>query len=216
MKPALLFDLDGTLIDSAPDIHACANIILRDKGLKPLPFDLIRSFIGGGVPLLWQRILTHLSIDMIHRAEFVAPFMTRYQTATALTKVFPNVINALGALSDSGHPLALCTNKPAAPTRHILDHFAMAGLFGAVICGDSLPTRKPDPQMLYAASAQLGADKALFIGDSEIDASAAQNAGMPLFLFTKGYRHNPIDALPHMAAFDDFDTLPGLIDTFCS
>ncbi|MFI0395992.1 phosphoglycolate phosphatase [Paracoccus jiaweipingae] len=214
MKPALLFDLDGTLIDSAPDIHASVNAVLRDKGLQPLSFDLIRSFIGGGVPVLWQRVLAHLGIGADQRAAFVAPFMARYETATALTRLYPHVLETLGVLADAGYPLALCTNKPQAPTRHLLDHFGLAALFGSVVCGDTLPQRKPDPAMLMLAQRELGADNALFIGDSEIDAAAAQNADMPLFLFTKGYRRGAIAAMPHQAAFDDFADLPALIDAF--
>lgn len=216
---AVVFDLDGTLIDSAPDIHATVNAVLRLYGIAPLSLDQVRGFIGGGVDLLWRRVLQATGLPAAMHGEMLAAFMTRYHHATALTRIYPHVPEILGVLADLGHPLGICTNKPLATTRAVLDHFGLGGLFSAVIGGDSLPQRKPDPEPLRAAFAMLGADRAqpagVYVGDSEYDAFCARDAGVPFLLFTRGYCKLPFDQLPHHARFADFSALPGLVADLC-
>lgn len=214
LKPAVIFDLDGTLIDSAPDIHAAVNVTLKSQGLKPLTFDQTRSFIGRGVDHLWTEIAAVRGLHPSQRTALRAGFMSRYNTATSLTRVYPGVPEALGALIDAGYPLGLCTNKPMGPTRAVLDHFGLLHLFATIIAGDSLPQRKPDPAPLRSALDATGGT-GIFVGDSEIDAQTAQAAGVPFLLFTLGYRKAAIGALPHAAAFDNFMDLPALaLNTF--
>lgn len=217
MSPCpVVFDLDGTLIDSAPDIHACVNAVMREFGHRPLTLDQVRRFIGGGVELLWQNIIGAHHLNPAHKRELIAAFMTRYHRATALTRLFPNVQTTLGILADRGHPMGICTNKPLEPTEAILNHFGIRHLFGVVIGGDSQPEKKPDPAPLRNALTALGADpvtpKALYVGDSEFDAATAVAVPLPFLIFTRGYRQTPIDDLPHDAAFDDFAELPGLVE----
>lgn len=210
----VVFDLDGTLIDSAPDIHAAVNATLRSASAPTLSLDRVRMFIGGGVDVLWRKIVADLNIDPVARADLVAAFMTRYHTATGLTALYPGVAEALGALADAGHPLGLCTNKPMIPTRANLAHFGLGSVFSVIVAGDSLPQRKPAPEPLWAAVAALtGGDRTqgLYVGDSEFDAACAASAGVPLLLFTRGYRQRPVAELPHAAAFDAFDRLPALV-----
>ncbi|MBM3605236.1 MAG: phosphoglycolate phosphatase [Alphaproteobacteria bacterium] len=211
----IVFDLDGTLIDSAPDIHACVNIVLRQNHVPPLSLQRVRSFIGGGVELLWSRVIAATGIDPVHRPMLIAAFMARYHDATALTRVFPGAIEAMGRLADAGHPLGLCTNKPMGPTRTILEHFGLSGMISAVIAGDSLPQRKPDPAPLRAVLDLLGASgpkpAAIYVGDSEFDADCAVAVPVPFLLFTGGYRLKPVDQLPHLAAFQSFEQLPELV-----
>lgn len=211
----IVFDLDGTLIDSAPDIHAAANAVLRDNGVPLLTLDRIRSFIGGGVEVLWQKIIADRGLDPAARPQLVAAFMSRYHDATSLTQLYPNVLESLGALSDAGHRLGICTNKPLGPTTAILDHMGLSGLFDYVIGGDSVPEKKPAPEPLWAAIKGLGDDphapRAVYVGDSEFDAACAEAAGVPLMLFTRGYRMTPIERLTHEASFDDHAALPALI-----
>ncbi|QBX34548.1 phosphoglycolate phosphatase [Paracoccus liaowanqingii] len=211
----IVFDLDGTLIDSAPDIHACVNAVLREHGLPLLTLDRVRSFVGGGVEVLWTRVMAACAIDPVQRPALIAAFMTRYHDATALTRLYPGALEALGLLADAGHPLGLCTNKPMAPTRVVLEHFGLSRLLPVVVGGDSLPQRKPDPAPLRLALAQLGATgdrpRALYVGDSEFDAHCAAAVPVPFLIYSQGYRMTPIADLPHQAVFDRFDQLPGLI-----
>ncbi|TRW96219.1 phosphoglycolate phosphatase [Paracoccus sp. M683] len=212
----VVFDLDGTLIDSAPDIHAAVNAVLRDEGARQLTLDEIRGFIGGGVDLLWQRVVAATGLPAARHRDFLASFMSRYSRSTGLTRLYPGVAEALASLLDRGHPLGICTNKPMQPTRAVLDHFGMTDLFAVVIAGDSLGERKPHPAPLRAALQQLGAapedPQAIYVGDSEVDAETAAAVPVPLMLFTGGYRKTPVSQLPHHTAFDHFDELPALIE----
>lgn len=212
----VVFDLDGTLIDSAPDIHATVNAVLRLHGTRPLTLDQVRSFIGGGVDVLWRRIVAATDLPIEAHRDLVASFMTRYHHATALTRLYPHVTESLGVLADRGYPLGICTNKPMGPTRAILDHFGIAGIFGAVVAGDSLPQKKPDPAPLLAAFHQLGGDPlrphGIYVGDSEFDAECARNTVVPFLLFTHGYRNTPLDDMICTASFDDFAALPLLVE----
>ena len=212
----VVFDLDGTLIDSAPDIHACVNTVLRMNGTRPLTLDQVRSFIGGGVDLLWRRVIAAAGLPVVARRDLVASFMTRYHQATALTRLYPHVLETLGILSDRGYPLGICTNKPLGPTHTVLEHFGIGQLFGTVIGGDSLPQKKPDPAPLRAAFAALGADPAaprgIFVGDSEFDVETARNLGVPMLLFLRGYRKTAPEDLLHRASFEDLAKLQLLVE----
>lgn len=209
----IVFDLDGTLIDSAPDIHACVNAVLRHHHVDPLPLPRVRSFIGGGVELLWSRIIAACAIDPMHRPALIAAFMARYHDATALTRMFPSVLEALGRLADAGHPMAICTNKPMGPTLKVLEHFGLTRLFPVVVGGDTLPQKKPDPAPLRLALERIGAgaDHAIFVGDSEFDAHCAAAVPIPFLLYSGGYRLSPVTDLPHTGLFDHFDQLPDLV-----
>ena len=210
---AVIFDLDGTLVDSAPDIHAAVNRLLADLGEGALSAQTVKGFIGNGVPTLVARVLAACGHgpDPARLAEWQAGFLRHYEAdSTTLTQLYPGVTEALSALASDGHQLALCTNKPEGPARHILDAFGLAGFFPVVIGGDSLPQRKPDPAPLLAAADGL-AGPVLFVGDSEVDAETALAAQVPFLLFTEGYRKAPVHALPHAARFDRFSDLPAQV-----
>ena len=210
---ALVFDLDGTLIDSAPDIHAAANRVFGAHGHAPFDFETVRGFIGNGVGVLVSRLLAHCGLPSegpLHQT-MVAEFIALYEDAFTLTRLYPGVAEALDALAAARHPMAICTNKPAAPAQAALRHFGLDRFFPVVIGGDTLPQRKPDPAPLRAALAGLGATHALFVGDSEVDAATAEAAAVPLALFTQGYRTTPVEALPAKLVFDGHSALPGLV-----
>jgi phosphoglycolate phosphatase len=211
----IIFDLDGTLIDSAPDIHACANSALDQHDLKLLTLDQVRSFIGGGVTLLWTRIIAALDIDPTLQPVLMRHFMVGYDTATGLTTLFPGVIKALTDLSAIGHPLGICTNKPMQPTKSALLHFGLNDFISTIVGGDTLPQMKPDPAPLRFALQKMGITgeqpKALFVGDSEFDANCAAAVPVPFLIFSGGYRNTPITEMPHLHSFDHFDQLPALV-----
>ena len=211
MTRALIFDLDGTLVDSAPDIHAGVNALLAEDGHAPLPFDTVRGFIGGGVPILITRVrhASNLPEDPAHHADLCARFIASYEhDPGGLTRPYPGVEAALDAID---LPMGLCTNKPEGPTRALLAHLGWTHRFAVLVCGDTLPVRKPDPAPLHHAVEATGGSPVWFIGDSEVDAETAQRAGQPFLLFTQGYRKTPVADLPHHAAFDHWDDLPALL-----
>lgn len=213
MKAAVIFDLDGTLIDSAPDIHATANLVLADQGFAPLTLNQVRGFIGKGVPHLVARLLEASGEDPAgpRHGPMVARFLARYDAAVALTRPYPGVAESLAALVQAGHRLGICTNKPLAPAQAVLRHLGLLERFAAVIGGDSLARRKPDPAPLQATRDLLGGGAAIYVGDSEVDAETAAAARMPFLLFTEGYRRTPVADLPHHAAFARFADLPALV-----
>jgi phosphoglycolate phosphatase len=209
---ALVFDLDGTLIDSAPDIHAAALDVLAAEGLPPLDFATVKSFIGRGVPDLIGRMLAHLGQpDPAREARMVAAFMDGYEGAVGRTTLYPGVMPALAALAGQGVAMGLCTNKPQAATLPVIAHFGLAPFIAAVAGGDTLPVKKPDPAPLHHVLAALGRPRALFVGDSEVDAETAARAGVPFLLHTRGYRRAPAEALDPAARFDHWDAFPALV-----
>lgn len=212
----IVFDLDGTLIDSAPDIRAAVNRMLAGEGLEPLDLATITSFIGNGLPHLVKLVIDARGLDMARHDALTATVLDHYNAGNGeLTTLYPHVRAVLESLHRDGHPIGLCTNKPVAPTRDILDHFGLTDLFSVIIGGDSLPQRKPHPAPLLAAFEALGGP-GIYVGDSEVDAETAQRAGMPIALFTEGYRKTPVADLPHTWSFSDFADLSAIIATSTS
>lgn len=211
---AVIFDLDGTLCDSAPDLHSSANAMLADIDLNPLPLDLVRSFIGNGVPKLVERVMmaSDIPFNADHHAELTAKFEAIYSANPAdKTVLYPGVLTLLKGLKASGVPLGVCTNKVHKITLQVLEGLGISGFFGSVIGGDSLPTHKPDPAMLFACMKELGAENVAYVGDSEVDAATAVAANIPFLLFSEGYRKSPVEDIPHDHVFADFAQLPALL-----
>lgn len=210
----IVFDLDGTLVDSAPDLHAAAAKLLVEEGRDPLPLATIRGFIGNGVPKLVERVAEAavLGRDPARLEALTARFMTHYMAAPArLTRAFPHVLPVLEFLGQSGHRLGICTNKPEAPTRAILAALGLSRHIQVVVGGDTLPQRKPDPAPLRLAFQQLGA-LGLYVGDSEVDAATAETVGVPFLHYTEGYRQAPGRRIAAEASFADFAELPALVE----
>lgn len=208
---ALVFDLDGTLIDSAPDIRAAVNRMLEDEGRAPLDLPTVISFIGNGLPRLVARAMQARDCPPEDHDRLTRATLAYYQAAPAtLSRPYPGIHAALEALRSAGHRLGICTNKPEAPARAILADFDMAALFDVVVGGDTLAVRKPDPApLIHAVEAMSGPP--VFVGDSEIDAETAARARIPFVLFTEGYRKVPVDTLPHAALYSAASDLPGAI-----
>jgi phosphoglycolate phosphatase len=211
---AIVFDLDGTLIDSAPDLHAAACRVLADAGHPAQSLERIRSFIGNGVPKLVERFMAQAGIPPAGHARQVEAFLGYYEAAsTDLTTVYPGVTGALEHLASQGFVMGICTNKPVRPSNHILGALGLERFFATVVGGDSLPERKPFPAPLELAFAQLDASARLYVGDSETDAETATNAACPFALYTEGYRKADVSALRHDYAFSDFADLAAIVES---
>lgn len=211
---AVVFDLDGTLVDSAPDLHAAANAMLADLGRPGLTLPQVTSFIGNGVPKLVERCLEATGGAGALYPEALASYRAHYDAAPAdLTHPWPGALDAVRGLRAAGLPLGICTNKPEGPARKLLALLGMGGFFDSVIGGDTLPEHKPQPEPLLRCLAELDADpaRALYVGDSETDAETAANAGIPFALFTRGYRKRSVDTFDAVLAFDDWPRLAGLV-----
>ncbi len=213
---SLVFDLDGTLIDSAPDLLAAANRLLADRERPPLALAQLTRFIGNGVPKLVERVMRARDLDLAQHPACLRDFIRHYQDQNSrLTRLYDGVAVSLQALRAEGHHLGLCTNKPGAATTEVLRDFELQGSFAVVIAGDSLAQRKPDPSPLLAAFAGLAEAGAsgsmIYIGDSGVDAETAARAGIDFALFTRGYRNQSVAELPHRWSFDDFTKLPAVL-----
>ena len=191
---AVLFDLDGTLLDTIPDLHAAACAMLRDLGRPEQPEDSIRSYVGRGISNLVKRVLAG-SLDV---AEDNSPppqdalnsFRRHYARENGRNvRCYPGVVEGLAALKAMGMPMAVITNKPEAFTLPLLEMTGLAGYFDVVVSGDLLPKVKPDPMSLIWACGRLGVSPtdALFIGDSVNDFLAGRAAGCHVFLLPYGY-----------------------------
>ena len=214
---AIVFDLDGTLIDSVGDIHAAVNQMLVRAGHNPLGTDTITSFVGKGSSNLIRRVIDHVGLpnDATSHANFLSEFLDIYTSAPAkFTTMFDQVHETLMGFQSSGIPLGLCTNKPGRATDVLLEEFGLAKFFGSIVGGDRLPSHKPDPAMLHLVMKELAAEQCLFVGDSEVDVATARAAGVPIALFTQGYRQTPVAELAPDFDFDNFKNLPVIVASF--
>lgn len=210
----VVFDLDGTLVDSVADIHASVNTLMATLGAEPFPLAEVRGFIGNGVPTLIERAMAARGLsDPALLPGRIAVYAQHHGADPAgRTTPYPGVAAVLDQLTGAGHRLGLCTNRPGATAGEILARLDLARSMQTIVAGDTLPVRKPDPAPLRKAIAAIGEGPAVFVGDSEVDAETAEAAGVPFLLFTEGYRKAPVAAIPHHAAFSRFADLPGLLD----
>ena len=208
MIRAVIFDLDGTLIDSAPDIWHAANAVLDEAGLPRVTFEQSRGFIGRGARVFVERMERAVTgrNDPDRTAHLHGRFLHYYERAHENTRVYPRVQDVLEGLARDGIALGLCTNKPISPTRAVLQHLRWDGLFGHVIGGDSLRVAKPDPEPLLAVVEGLGLTlpQIVYVGDSETDAETAERAGATFGLYTQGYRKAAPEDMFHTFRFDDY------------
>ncbi len=206
---SVIFDLDGTLIDSVAAIRDIANTLLAELDLPPMDTAEARGNIGNGAAVFLEKTL-RARPGAFEPATFDG-LLARYQKIYAAAPgeanpPYPGADAVLRRLKDNGVRLGMCTNKPYAPTLKVVDALGWSGLFDTIIGGDTLPQRKPHPLPLRTAAERLGPDPIAYVGDSEVDAAAAEAAGIPFVLFTEGYRKSPIDQLPHAASFACYET----------
>jgi phosphoglycolate phosphatase len=211
-RNVLIFDLDGTLIDSAPDLHRSLNAVLAEQGRAPVALADIRAMVGDGAAKLVERGFADTGnvVESAALPELVQRFLLHYSAGRhALTAVFPGVAETLALLQERGCRLGVCTNKPYGPTMEILALLGLTGFFGAVTGGDSLPVRKPDPGHLLGTLDLLGAaaEHAVMIGDSANDVAVARAAGVPALVVRYGYTRTPVEELGADAIIERFDDI---------
>lgn len=198
---ALLIDLDGTLLHTAPELAESANRMLRDMGRPAVSQDLLMSYIGNGIVWLVKRALTgdmHAEPDAA-LFEKALPIFEKHYTALLLqSKPFDGVIDGLNAMQTAGFRLGCITNKVARYTEPLLKGVGLAKYFEIVLAGDTLPEKKPHPMPLLHAAKFFGVpvEKLLLIGDSLSDTTAARAAGCPVVCVPYGYNHGePVETL---------------------
>jgi phosphoglycolate phosphatase len=211
----LVFDLDGTLVDSAADLRAALNQMLRERGRPSLSLPQVKRMIGDGAAALVARALAASGGDPADAAGALPRFIELYEAdAVRLSRPYPAVPETLAALRRLGYRTAICTNKPQHATLTVLEGLGLLPLFDAVAGGDRFPVRKPDPGHLSGLIGALGAraEAAAMIGDSENDAAVARGAGLPLVLMRYGYARADPDSLGADAVLDQFADLPAVLD----
>lgn len=214
----VIFDLDGTLVDSAPDLCGALNRLLGREGRPQLHLSAVRGMIGDGVQKLVERGFaeTGTPLDEAAVPAMVEGFMAFYEDMlTDSTVPYPGVVAALEHLRSSRHyVLGLCTNKPQSASVRILADLHLAHYFSAVLGGDACSVRKPDPGHVLATVEALGVpeDRVVVVGDSPNDAYAARDAGLKSVLVSFGYTAIPARRLPADAVIDHFEDLPAVIE----
>ncbi len=206
----LVLDLDGTLVDSVPDLMACLNRLMGARGLAPFTAEAVQAMVGDGVAALVGRGFAARGVAM--DAGAVAEFLTDYTAHAAInTRPYPGVAETLAALRDRGWTLAVCTNKPEAAARALLAGLKLDGFFVAVGGGDSYPVRKPDPGHLLATLQAAGGTpaRAVMVGDHHNDVHAAEGAGMASVWASWGYGKNVEGATEMAKQFSDLPAIAG-------
>ncbi|WP_233806801.1 phosphoglycolate phosphatase [Paraburkholderia sp. HP33-1] len=217
---AVLIDLDGTMVDTAPDIVAAVGLMLKDFGAAPLPFDMVTGFIGNGVRKLVRR-----SLDAAGLAERVglehaqAVFEAHYAVTNAtLGRVFPGVTAGLRALRQHGYRCACVTNKPQPLAAALLEKTGLAAHLDVLVAGDTLASMKPSPEPLWHACRLLDVEPehSALVGDSSVDIAAARAAGLPVFIVSYGYGSANGTGMPCCdALIDSFEALPAILAQLC-
>jgi phosphoglycolate phosphatase len=207
------FDLDGTLVDSAPDLIGTLNVLLAGEGIAPLPLDEARPFIGHGARHLIRRGFdAQGAVLPDERLEpLFLQFLDHYTAHIAdESRPFPGVRETLTRLRQAGAKLVVCTNKLTGLSVQVLDALDLSSYFGAVIGADAAPACKPDARHLLAAVEAVGGDiaRTVMVGDAATDAGAARAAGASLVLVSFGYSDIPVDQLAPDALIHHFQDLP--------
>ena len=205
--PSIIFDLDGTLVDTADDIVAALNVSVAPAGIAPLPVDLVRPMIGTGARRLVQRAFDQAGFAASDSGvdAAVVRFLDHYRAHIAdRSHPFPGILPCLDWLRGHGALLGVCTNKLAGDSVALLDRLGLGPYFGAVLGGDSLAWKKPDGRHILGVIEQLGGDPAhaLMIGDSATDVNGARAAGIPVVAVTWGYTAVPAAQLGADALVD--------------
>ena len=215
-RPTIVFDLDGTLAETAPDIIGTLNVVLDREGLAPLPVSKARDLVGAGARALIERgfRLYGKPLSPTRLDELFEVFLDVYAGRVANeSHLYDGVLDALDVLVADGHILAVCTNKPERHSRLLLDALGITARFRAIAGRDSYPFFKPDARHLTMTIEAAGGDprQAIMIGDSATDIATARNAGLPVICVPFGYTDVPIETLEPDHVIRHFDELVGAV-----
>jgi phosphoglycolate phosphatase len=218
--PTIVFDLDGTLVDTAPDLVDTLNIILAREGLPPVPFETARTMIGGGAKILIERGLQAegrpgaAEVDRLYK-----DFVSHYADHLAdRSQPFPGAIAAIEQLAARGCRFAICTNKLEWLSVKLLEALGISGHFAAICGQDTFGVQKPDPQILLQTIHKAGghSSRAVMIGDSINDIEVARAANVPVIAVDFGYTETPVSAFDPDLVIGDFAKLPAAVDRLFS
>lgn len=216
MRPIIVFDLDGTLADTAPDLMATLNLLLDSEGLPTLPTEQANALIGAGARALIARGFEAAGLELTpqkHEELFLA-FLAHYSENLCVeTQLFPGVVEALDVLEGEGYCFAVCTNKMVGHSVRLLEELELAQRFEAICGRDSFPWFKPDPRHLTMTIEQAAGDKsrAIMIGDSLTDIATARAAEIPVIAVPFGYTDRPVSELGPDRIIEHFDELPAAV-----
>ena len=212
----IVFDLDGTLVDTAPDLVETLNVVLRQEGLAPLRFEDARLLVGGGAKMMLKRGLECEGIvarpDLVER--LFGDFIAYYSAHIAdKSRPFPGLLAALDRLSANGCRFAVCTNKLEALSVQLLGALGIRSRFAAICGQDTFGVQKPDPEVLRKTIAAAGGEptRAVLIGDSQTDILTARAAAVPIIAVTFGYSDPPVATFSPDRLIDHFDQLEGAV-----
>ena len=211
----VMFDLDGTLVDSVPDLAAAVDKALSGLGVPAVGVEQVRNWVGNGARVLVRRALAggleHAHVDDVQAEQALELFMQHYAENHTLTQVYQGVKPTLYWLREQQVELAIVTNKPERFVAPLLDEKGLGGYFRWIVGGDTLPQQKPDPAALrhVLRLARVEPAQALFVGDSRNDVRAAKAAGVPCVALSYGYNHGRPIAEEHPAQV--LDCLSGLL-----
>ena len=209
----IALDLDGTLVDTAPDLVGTLNVLLGEEGIAPLALEAARTMIGRGARALIARGFEAAGapLDPARLSALFDRFIDHYRAHIAdESRPFPGAMRALDDLAAAGARLAICTNKRTDLSIALLDALDLSGRFAAIVGADLAPAAKPDPRHLLCAVERAGGrpDRAVMVGDSTSDAGAARAAAIPLILVSFGYTDIPARDLDPDILIDHFSELP--------
>ena len=214
----IAFDLDGTLVDTAPDIVAALNQVLAENDLAPLPYDTARVLVGRGAKHLIEQgyAATGLPLSPDVSPALVERFVACYRSRIAdESRPFEGLVETLESLAHQGAILCVCTNKRTDLSIALLDALDLSKHFTAVVGADAAPAAKPDARHLICAIETAGGDvgRAVMVGDSITDVGAARNAGVPVIVTSFGYTDIPVADLGADAMIDSFSELVAAVET---
>jgi phosphoglycolate phosphatase len=211
--PTLVFDLDGTLVDTAPDLVGGLNVAMALEDLAPISVQEVRRIVGGGVRVMLARGLEERghTVTEDRFEELAAAFLAHYEIHIAdESRLYPDVAQVLDGLAAAGNTLAVCTNKPEKLSLLLLEALGLRSRFTAICGADTFPVRKPDPLHLIGTIERAGGDvmRAVMIGDSRADRDVARNAKVPCVLLDYGYTDVPAKELGAEAVVSHFKGVP--------